>query len=76
MDPKTDEQKRIAVFVNGKTRSLQVGATVADLLASLNLVVAQVVVEYNGQPLERESIAATHAREGDRIEIAQMVGGG
>jgi len=36
----------------------------------------QVVVEHNGRALERERFARTVVSEGERIEIAQMVGGG
>ncbi|HME81794.1 MAG TPA: sulfur carrier protein ThiS [Candidatus Eremiobacteraceae bacterium] len=61
---------------NGKARTATPGMTVADLLASANLTPLQVFVEYNGEPLPRERFAATPIEAGDRIEIAQMVGGG
>jgi len=61
---------------NGKAKTADAGTTVADLLAAAALAPLLVVVEYNGVPLERERFGATLVREGDRIEIAQMVGGG
>ena len=66
----------LALLVNGKSRSVRAGSTVSDLLGALDLAPAQVVVEYNGEPLDRTAFAATRMSEGDRIEIAQMVGGG
>lgn len=61
---------------NGKARSAAPGTTVADLLAQAALESLQVFVEYNGEPLERDRYATTTIAQGDRIEIAQMVGGG
>jgi len=66
----------IVVIANGKPRAAEDGASVADFLRGLDLASAQVVVEYNGEPLERERFDRTPLRPGDRIEIAQMVGGG
>ena len=66
----------IRFSANGKAKIANPGTTVADLLAAAALAPMLVVVEYNGMPLERESFGATLVREGDRIEIAQMVGGG
>jgi sulfur carrier protein len=66
----------VVVIANGKPRSADAGATVADFLRSLALAAEQVVVEYNGEPLDRERFAHTALRAGDRIEIVQMVGGG
>ena len=66
----------IVVVANGKPRTAADGSTIADFLRALDLPAAQVVVEYNGEPLERARYAATPLRAGDRIEIAQMVGGG
>lgn len=66
----------ITVVANGKPRRAVAGATVHDFLCALDLAPPQVVVEYNGEALERNSYTLTLLRSGDRIEIAQMVGGG
>jgi thiamine biosynthesis protein ThiS len=66
----------VAFVANGKPRIAEGGASVGDLLRDLGLAPAAVVVEYNGEPLERDLYPVTLVREGDRIEIAQMVGGG
>jgi len=61
---------------NGKARTAAPGMTVSDLLAAAALEPMQVFVEYNGEPLERHRFGSTVIGAGDRIEIAQMVGGG
>lgn len=66
----------IAVVANGKRTPARAGTTLSDLLSDLRLAEAQVVVEFNGEPLERSRYRTTRLHEGDRIEIAQMVGGG
>jgi len=66
----------VAVIANGRPREASDGSSVADFLHSLELAAAQVIVEYNGEPLDRERFAITPLQPGDRIEIAQMVGGG
>jgi len=66
----------IVVVANGKPRTADAGTSIGDFLRELNLAPAQAIVEYNGEPLERERFEQTSLRSGDRIEIAQMVGGG
>ena len=66
----------VTFVANGKRREAVEGSTVADFLRELALAAPQVIVEYNGEPLERDAYGVTHLRAGDRVEIAQMVGGG
>ena len=66
----------IVVIANGAPRETTAGSTVSDFLRALALAPAQVLVEFNGEPLERERFAAVTLCDGDRLEIAQMVGGG
>jgi thiamine biosynthesis protein ThiS len=66
----------IVVVANGKQRTADAGTSIGDFLRKLDLAPAQAIVEYNGEPLERERFEKTALRSGDRIEIAQMVGGG
>jgi thiamine biosynthesis protein ThiS len=66
----------VTFSANGKPRSAAPGTTVAELLAAAALEPLQVFVEYNGEPLARDRFGATTIAQGDRIEIAQMVGGG
>lgn len=64
------------VTANGKRKALDDGATIKDLLDCLKLAADHVVIEYNGKPMTRELFAQTKLKQGDRLEIAQMVGGG
>ncbi|MEW6197515.1 MAG: sulfur carrier protein ThiS [Planctomycetota bacterium] len=64
------------IVVNGETQRLDVGATVADLVRVLQLVPERVAVELNGQLVRRAIHAETPLRDGDRVEIVTLVGGG
>jgi len=63
------------VLVNGKPRDIRDGATVLDLVAELGLTRRNVVVEYNGEALERARYDMA-IRAGDRLEIVRAVPGG
>ena len=69
----TDE---IQIMVNGESRSVAPGATVADLLAALALPPGRVAIERNLEILPRPQWAATRIAPHDRYEIVQFVGGG
>jgi sulfur carrier protein len=62
--------------LNGQVRDVESGATLSDLLASLQLAEKLVLVELNGHAVQRTDFAATKLDEADAIEIVRMVGGG
>jgi sulfur carrier protein len=64
------------VFANGHSVPLPEGATVADLLDALGLGGRVVVVERNGDPVERSAVAAVTLCPGDRLEVVRAVAGG
>ena len=64
------------MLANGKPVQLSDGATVVDLLTELGLGARWVVVERNGEPVERARMAATALAEGDRLELVRAVAGG
>jgi len=64
------------VTANGKPRELPAGATIGELLATLGWKPEWVVVEHNGEPLERARLAQMVLRDGDRLEIVRAVAGG
>jgi sulfur carrier protein len=64
------------VVVNGDPLEVAEGATVLDLLEQLGLGPKWVVVERNGEPLERRRNAETSLADGDRLEIVRAVAGG
>ena len=66
----------LEIVLNGKPRQLSEGATLADLLAELNLQPAYVAVEVNMELVPRGRHSQHVLREGDRLEVVTLVGGG
>lgn len=64
------------IVVNGEEREVRSGATVADLLADLELIGGPVAVELNREIVPRSRHAEQALAAGDRVEIVTMVGGG
>jgi sulfur carrier protein len=66
----------VTAIVNGETRALGDGDTIADLLAALQLGGRRIAVEVNLDIVPAAEYDSRAIREGDRIEIVQFVGGG
>lgn len=66
----------INVSVNGESRTLPAPATVASLLAQMELTGKRVAVEKNGDIVPRSQHEHTPLVEGDKLEIVVAVGGG
>lgn len=65
------------IQVNGKSIELEEHVmTVRDLLRSYRLQEKIVVVERNGEIIDRTAYESTPVAAGDRIEIVHFVGGG
>lgn len=64
------------VHVNGKPRPVPDRCTVGDLISILGLRTRSVVVERNGEPLERSQFASVVLDEGDVLEVVRPVQGG
>ena len=64
------------VTANGRALELPDGATVAALIDRLGLTGRVVVVERNGEPVDRRSVGATVLADGDRCEVVRAVAGG
>ncbi|MFN2609212.1 MAG: sulfur carrier protein ThiS [Acidimicrobiales bacterium] len=64
------------VTANGDAVELADGASVDDLLAHLGLGGRWVLVERNGEPVNRRDLAVTILAEGDRLELVRAVAGG
>ncbi len=62
--------------VNGETRTVQAGVTVAQLLDDLKIQPERVVVEVNLTILKRAQVPSTVLEDGDHVEIVSFVGGG
>ena len=66
----------ISLQVNGKSIELERPTPLLDYLAKLGVNPRAVAVEHNGEIIERIAYASITLREGDRLEIVRMVGGG
>jgi thiamine biosynthesis protein ThiS len=64
------------ITANGEDFDVQDGASVADFIRSRDLDPRYVVVERNGQPLERKRYEELGLAEGDRLELVRAVAGG
>ncbi len=61
--------------INGETRVTE-AATVSDFLASISLPSQLVVVEHNGEIVQRDRYGEQPLRDGDTLEVVQMMAGG
>lgn len=64
------------MFANGRPITLPERATVADLIAAMGLTGRTVVVEHNGEPVDRSAVGRVTLRSGDRLEVVRAVAGG
>ena len=66
----------ITLKVNGKPCTCAPQTSLPKLLTQLDLNPRLVVVEYNGEILHRQYWDNTQVKEGDRLEVVTIVGGG
>ncbi len=66
----------IHIELNGQPTAVPAGATVADLVARALPNARAYAVEVNRSVLSRRDHATREVRDGDKIEIVTLVGGG
>src|SRR5207249_4709257 len=66
----------ISLQVNGKKVELDQPTPLLDYLERLGVNPRTVAVEHNGEIIPRTSYTRITFRDGDRVEIVRMVGGG
>jgi len=66
----------ITAIVNGQTRELAAGTTVAQLLDALETPATGIAVAKNDRVVRRSTFATALVEDGDRIEIIKAVAGG
>lgn len=66
----------VRVTANGKPYEVRDGLTVAGFIRERGLDPRHVVVEHNGEPLERPRYGEVALAEGDRLELVRAVAGG
>jgi sulfur carrier protein len=67
----------VKLRINGEVREAPDHlATLADLATWLDLPAFGSAIEVNGEVIRRADHPATQLREGDRLEVVRLVGGG
>jgi len=66
----------INIQVNGKKHICEEAIKLPELLTELELNPRLIAVEYNGEILHRQNWEKTTVKEGDRLEVVTIVGGG
>jgi sulfur carrier protein len=66
----------VVVTANGQPVELEDGAGLLDLLELLGLGQRWVVVERNGEAVDRPTMPSVRLTDGDRLEIVRAVAGG
>ena len=64
------------IMANGKPREILPATTIADFLSTLGWRPEWVVVEHNGEPVERPRFGGVVLTEGDVLEVVRAVAGG
>lgn len=66
----------MTVIVNGQQQQVPEGTTVATLVESLGLSAAACAAEVNRDLVPKRRQSEHTLREGDRVELVSLVGGG
>jgi len=66
----------VEIVANGKPYDVVPGTTVAAFARSRGLDPRFVIVEHNGEPLERSRYDDVALADGDRLELVRAVAGG
>jgi sulfur carrier protein len=66
----------MTILLNGESREVPDGLTIAALLDLLEVRTKGVAVERNLEVAPRSQHATTPLAEGDRVEVVTLVGGG
>jgi thiamine biosynthesis protein ThiS len=66
----------ISITLNGESRSVAPGTSIAALAAEIGLNPAKIAVERNLEIVPRSTLADVILEDGDQLEIVHFVGGG
>jgi thiamine biosynthesis protein ThiS len=64
------------IVLNGREQDVDIGATIADLIATSGLAGKRVAIEVNREIVPRSDYAARALRADDRVEVVHAIGGG
>ncbi len=71
-----ESKQTVEIVVNGERRSVPAGASVLDLLTSLDLDPSRLAVELNREILKQDRWSETLLAGEEQLEVVQFVGGG
>ena len=71
-----DVDESVAIRVNGESRQLPAGLSVAGMLTAIGIDPAKVAVERNREIVPRSLLREVRVEDGDEYEIVHFVGGG
>jgi len=66
----------VKIVMNGQPRDIEPGTTIARLIESLNMQPRYLAVERNFELVPRARHAQCMLKDGDKLEIVTLVGGG
>ncbi len=66
----------VEIRLNGASRTVHEGVTVAGLLSEMDLDPRWVLAELNGEAVSRERFAEVTLAPGDQLELVRPVAGG
>jgi thiamine biosynthesis protein ThiS len=66
----------LTIRLNGEPHELSGPTSITALLDELGLDSRRIAVEHNFVVIKRDAYASTMVREGDEVEIVNLVGGG
>jgi sulfur carrier protein len=66
----------VQLTVNGETRTLSEETSLSDFLSAFGLDARRIAIAHNGTVLYRQDWPSITLRDGDRLEIVRMIGGG
>jgi len=69
-------QKNMQIQVNGESQTLPENASLADLVALLELTGKRIAVEVNAEIVPRSQHSSTFLQADDQVEIVHAIGGG
>ena len=64
------------IEVNGQVTRLSAGASLQQLLESMELSDKRLAIEHNMEVIPRSAYSRLQLQDGDRIEIVHAIGGG
>jgi thiazole synthase len=70
------QDNRISVRVNGESRAVAFGSTIAEMLAEIGINPLKVAVERNLEIVPRSTFGEVRVHDGDSFEVVHFVGGG